>query len=504
MAGFAGSTGRRSDQRHSATIPCQIIFGESGSLLAGKILNVSRGGVSIEASACFLVGDGISIAVHSEDPRFSFQATGHVVSAVEDGPRCRYGVQVEGMSGGVGGDFDTFLAKLTTYPFLADRRQADPAVFFPIRRRANDPFTSRYLENPYERFCHALEEVPHHLDVRTIILSPALDFLEKRVRKVLDRPRLVTTDELDADLSGGVVLVVNIDCRRRHEAYTFLDFEELVRQRKRGRAEPLYSLGALSQRLPTGGTVAIASVAPLTDRKLVQKYLAAAKFTGVQFISDHVVLAKKRALLEKPVFAGKFLLEEVQTPQEIAEVHAFSKRLYEDTNNYDEEVDGLFSCQSDYYRVKSLVDGRMITCGRVSWHLPGFPLPMMLAVRAHTDEHIYLTEPDQYSYGEVFAPYMLSVTTGKVYGELIRTVYDYCTQGNMDYILTTYQATQLREYRFLSRCVGFRDTGAVLRYGNFGGDWSVVYASKNMFDANWRVAFAAPGSVPALYRGFKR
>jgi hypothetical protein len=504
MSSLTPSTERRSDQRRSAEMTCKITSGESGLPLVGKVFNVSRGGMLIEASACLLVGNGISIEVYSEDPRYTFQAIGQVVSAVEDGPCCRYGVQVHRMSGGMGGAFDEFLSHLNDYPCLADRRQDGPSAFFPIRRRSNDSFTARYLENPYDRFCHTLRDAPRHLDVRTIILSPALDFLGKRVRKVLNAPRLITTDELDDEVTGGAILVVNIDCRRRHESYTFLDFEEMVRQRKRARPEPLHSLGALSRCLSAGQTAAIASVAPLTDRKLVQKYLTVAKFTDIKFISDHVVLAKKRPLMEKSVFDGQFLLEEVQTPQEIDEIHAFSKRLYGKTNNYNEEVDSLFSSQSDYYRVKNLTNGQLITCGRVSWHLPGFPLPMMLAVRAQSEQHIYLTDPDRYSYGEVFAPYMLSVTTGKVYGELIRAVYDYCARGYMDYILTTYQASQSREYRFLSRCVGFRDTGAVLRYGDFGGDWSVVFASKNMFDANWQVAFTAPGSIPILYRNFQR
>ncbi len=482
---------------------CRIASGEAGAPLTGKVINVGRGGMLIEAGACLLVGDAISIEVHSEDPRFAFQATGQVVSAAEEGPSCRYSVRVERMSGGVGGALDAFLSDLDEYPSLTDRRRSDPEAFFPIRRRSDDDCAVRYLENPYDRFCLSLRELPRHLDVRTIVVSPALDFLGKRIRRALEKPRLITTDELDDGVGDGIALIVNIDCRRRHESYTFLDFEELVRQRRRGRAEPLHSLVSLSRRLAAGQTAAIASLAPLTDRKLVQKYLAAAKFTDAQFLSDHVVTAKKRAPLIKEVFGGRFILEEVQSLKDIGEVHAFSKRLYEKTNHYDEEVDSLFSSQSDYYRVRSVSDGQVITCGRVSWHLPGFPLPMMLAVRSRTEEHIYLAEPDRYSYGEVYAPYLLSVTTGKVYGELIRTVYDYCARGLMDYILTTYKAAQSEEYRFLSRCVGFKDTKEILRYGTFGGDWSVVYASKNMFDANWRVAFAAPGSIPTMYRGFQ-
>jgi len=504
MPEIARPSERRAEHRRSAFLSCKIFLGEGGPPLLGKIVNVSRGGMLVEANACLLVGSAISVEVYSEEPEFSFRAMGQVVSAVEDGPSSRYSIHVEQMSGGMDEIFDDFLSKLSDFPALTDRRRPDSVLFFPVRRRANDTYVSRYLENPYDHFCRALQEVPRYLDVRTIVISPALDFLGKRIRRALEKPRLITTDELDGGVGEGVALVVNIDCRRRHEPYTFLDFEELVRQRKRTRAEPLQSLVALTQYLAPGQTAAIASLAPYTDRALVQKYLTVAKLTDFQFISDHVVIVKKRAPLLKEVFDGQFILEELQTSKGISDVHSFSKNLYDATNHYDEEVDSLFSLQSDYYRVKNRATGQVITCGRVSWHLPGFPLPMMLAVRPCSDEHIYLNDPDRFSYGEVYAPYMLSVTTGKVFGELIRTVYDYCARGLMDYILTTYQATQAREYRFLSRCVGFKDTKVILRYGTFGGDWSVVYSSKNIFDDNWKVHFASPGDVPMLYQRFKK
>ncbi len=504
MTGLIRPTDRRSEIRRSSGFPCQINPEETGPPFAGKVVNISEGGMLIEADACLLVGASVSILIDAGSPHHSFRVSGHIVAMMENAPSCRYSIQIYEVLGGVDKQMVSFFSRLNGDSSLVDRRGGTSGSFFPIRRRSTDNLMQRYLENPYDRLCRSLAEMPGRDNLRTVVLSPALDFLGRRIRRVLEKPRLITTDELDEGVGEGVLLVVNIDCRRRHEPYTFFEFEDLVRQRRRARPEPLFSLTALSRCLAPGQTIAIASLAPLMDRKLIQKFMAVAKLVDCEFISDHVVTVRKRAPLEKKVFGGQFLLEEIESYQGIEEIHAFSKDLYGKTNNYDEEVDSLFALQSDYYRVTGLPSGRVITCGRVSWHLPGFPLPMMLAVRPGSEDHIYLTDPDHISYGEVYAPYMLSVTTGKVYGELIRTVYDYCARGAMDYILTTYQATQSREFRFLSRCVGFKDTGVVLRYGNFGGNWSVVYASKNMFDANWNISFASPGAVPTMFKEFQR
>jgi hypothetical protein len=358
------------------------------------------------------------------------------------------------------------------------------------------------MVNPYVGFCHALASIAPRSEKKQVILAPTVGFLQNRIRKALPDHVVTRVDQCKNVVEPGTIFVVNIDCRRRHEPYTFLDFEELLHQRRGACPEPMSSLQRASASLNPGDKIIIASLSPLMNSKLVKKYLMSSKFSTISQLSDHAILVEKRKLLRKEI-GGRYGLEEVEGERAIADIHAFSKQLYVGTHNYNEDIDSLFAFQSDYYRIVEAHTGRVITCGRVAWQLPGYPLPMMLAVKAQSDQHIYLTDPDNHSYGEVYAPYLLSKTTGRVYGELIRMVYDYCASGKMDYILTTYQSTKHEEYRFLSRCIGFKDTGVRLQYGNFGGEWTIVYGSDRMFDQNWKIKFATPGHVPTMLTNFQ-
>jgi hypothetical protein len=106
------------------------------------------------------------------------------------------------------------------------------------------------------------------------------------------------------------------------------------------------------------------------------------------------------------------------------------------------------------------------------------------------------------SYGEVFSPYINSLSAAKTYGELVKRFYHYVDADLLDVIFTTHDAHDQQSSKFFSRFLGFRGTDSVLRYGEFGGNWDLIYSTKKNFTDGLKMNFVSQSEVPAFISSF--
>jgi hypothetical protein len=382
-------------------------------------------------------------------------------------------------------------------PAVVERRKKVSESKFPLKRRQDD-YLREYYKSPYHTCLESLKKFSKKEKIRLIVLDQSLAHLAKKVRKIFPEPRLITIDNIDSYIPKGTLIILNLNTRRRHEAFTFLDFEEYF-LKKNSSKDTLNSLVEISRSLTENSEVYISCFGSIQNIEIMKKYLTVAKFKDIEILDDHLVKAKKRELFSRYINNDTYLIQEIQSRLDIDEVQNFSGKFYSKEFNFCKDIDDLFTNHSDFYRVVNPKTGKIITAARVTWHLPNHFLPCMLAHKKGTDLHMLLSSPDQISYGEIYAPYLNAVTATKIYGEMVKIFYSYVDKKLMDVILTTYQSEKSRELHFLSRYLGFKETGTTLTYGDFGGAWGLVYSYKDNFDENIKIRFISPNSrVPKI------
>ncbi|MCG3204291.1 MAG: hypothetical protein KCHDKBKB_01006 [Elusimicrobia bacterium] len=373
---------------------------------------------------------------------------------------------------------------------------------YPLKNRGTD-YRSLSYESPYIRFFQTLEKEVSTNQIDTIILSNSLAYLHKRIRRIVsDFPQILLVSDLKSRDYGNTVVVLNLDCRRKHEPFTLLDFDE-YKMKSSGPMDPLLTLNRVSEKLSAGHQVTFLSLGKVNDTKLAQKYLHIARFENISWDDERRFTASKRALLNQPINGGGFVLREVQSPAQIQKLQEFSVRFYSAGYNFKKDIDSLFSEYSHFYSVEKEDTGEIITCARITFHLPNSYLPCMLAAKEGTDDHIQLQDPDALSYAEIYAPYFSSISALKAYGELVRRFIYYTEEKFIDVYLTTHNVDRSAESRFLSRYLGFKETNVVLKYGDFGGLWNLIYLTQPNLDKNIQINFSAPEASPRFVNTFR-
>jgi hypothetical protein len=209
----------------------------------------------------------------------------------------------------------------------------------------------------------------------------------------------------------------------------------------------------------------------------------------IEFLDGNRVLGvKKRPLRNVSLCNDQYMLSEVETLQEIAQIQNFALSLFEENYDFSMKIDELFNDYSDFYRVTDR-NSKIVNFARITWQLPGLVLPCMLATRKGSDLHLQLSSPNDVSYGEVFSPFIKSLSTVKTYRGLVDLFYSYGEQKLIDVLFTTYNSTDQNAFNFFSKNFGFRDTGYKLEYGSFGGIWNLIYSTKKSFNETVKLNF---------------
>lgn len=385
---------------------------------------------------------------------------------------------------------------LRDYPLEGDRRVGGGLKDFPLKRR-NIDYSLIMMRDPHWAFFEALLQVSQRSEPHTIVLANNLVYLTKRIRKLFPEPRIIPVGRLRETLIGPVIVVMSIDTRRKHEAFTFLDFDEYL-SRKMVIGEPTRTLTTLSRHISAGEEIDLLTLCPIQNQPLARKYLSVARFDGCVFISPHWIKAKKRNLLITDFDDSAYRLKEIEDQAGIENIQSFAARLFNGKNNYDMKIDSLFNSHSDFYGIFSNATGEIINFARVTHHLPGHFLPLMLAGQSNSDKHIILKDPDTVYYGEVFSPYIRSLAAARVYSKLVRVIISYGETGRINTMFTTFDANDPKSLRFFSKYLGFADTRMSLRYGTFGGDWGLIYCSHRSFKETVELQLTSTLGAPRL------
>jgi len=380
-----------------------------------------------------------------------------------------------------------------------DRREGRQEKVFPVRRRSSDG--DLMMESHYYSFLEYLHRVSKTERPPLVVVGKGIGYLAERIKSIFPGSRVVIVGTLADRIPDGSLIVLNLDCRRRHEAFSFLDFRE-VAVKTGGRQEPLETLSRVSELTSAGTRLNLVSLGKIHNQDIARKFLRVSKFEEAVFTGDHTVRVKKRELYHQKFGNGSYVVEEVQGREDVDKIQAFSERFFSKDYNFSKIVDDLFTNHSDFYRITDLRTHAIVTCARVTWHLPNHYLPCMLAHKAETDEHLQLNKPDKLSYIEIYAPYFTSVASARNYGEFLKIFLNYGERGVADVAFTTYNAGSPHEGKIFHRTFGFKETGLTLKYGDFGGDWELVYCTVGTFRENVKVKLVSSVNMPSILKKY--
>lgn len=475
------SPDRRSSPRFEVSIdgamigPNQVLSPSS----TGRILNIGRNGLMLMTNIPVMVGASMYINFPIPDGNRSLQLLG---KAVWIGSNERNEIALVGFNIDrtlcTQDALDDFLSLLSKTDSIIDRRDDNNNnEEFPVKIRKDD-YWHLSQRSPYFDFFFNLRQISDEQKIKNVIVSKPLAYLQKKIRDLFPEPFLVTSDQLHEQLSGETLIILNMDCRRRHEPFTLLDFEEYFIKSNGGEVEPNATLARVSRSLSDFSPITILSIGGVQTQWLATKFLHQAKYENVEFVNHHVIRARKRPLRSMEFQKGRFILQEVQSKKAIERIQEFASKMFAKEFNFSEKIDNLFTNHSDFFVVTESSTGKLMDFARITWHLPNLVLPCMLANMKGSELHLQLNRPDDVSYGEVFAPYINSLSTVRVYRELVKAILSYGEEGFIDVAFTTCDADDKATCDFYSRYFGFKDTGATLNYGTFGGNWKLIYLSK--------------------------
>jgi len=359
-------------------------------------------------------------------------------------------------------------------PETQERRTENKSAGFPIKRRKSDDIEISQCD-PYIRLNLALDSFAITKAFSIVVLSTDLKYLVKRVQTRLPNAKIVFADDDVMNLSQNILCIVNLCCRRKHETYTNLNFREIL-ERGPGDKEPLYTLNFVSKCLTENDSVTFLSLGEFVNQSIVKRLLLTTKFKEVEFVSSHLVYAKKRALLKTHLPHRPLRIEEIQSRREIDLAQEFLKSQFSSRECiYDERIDNLFTNHSDFFWARENNSRTILGVARHTWHLPNHMLPLMFANKKNSEHHVQLQTPNKILYGEIM---VVSEPTklGKIIShELIWAAFRHLGQAGLDVLFTTFRADAPEEGTFYKKRYGFIPTGITLEYGDFGGDWALIY-----------------------------
>lgn len=325
-------------------------------------------------------------------------------------------------------------------------------------------------ENTFNNVIDIVERVANSsTNIKEVLVASNIfqQFRELRSKNLL----YLNTDNLQLTTKrNAVYCIIDFSEALNHEVTTNLTFEDL-KKRPHYQDEPLTTLNLANAVLEDGGQLTVVCTRPYNE-SIAKKYLLCAKFTDIQ-VNRNTILARKRKLAKYSFDRGKIAFEETTSPELIKSIHYFAKELFKDYN-FDIAIDDIFTPYSDFLVCYKTDTKEVISFLRHTWHLPRHYLPCMLATKVNDGLHIALERPDENYYGEIFSPYINSLSALKAYKELVKNFLPYFLSVRIKYVFTTFDRSEPKSGDFYERVFGFEDTGITLRYGNFGGEWGLL------------------------------
>lgn len=478
---------RRSQVHWEVELPVRILVCESQETFRGRITNISRGGAKLWLDHALGRGAKVYLQLTHPNRDYCMSAPSQVVwmSFDEKTSKHEHGLVFRGVDQD---QLNHFISDSGVGGASKDRRSNLPNAGFPILRRGLD-YDGMMGITPYHSFVRSLKRVREETNLSTIILTPGLEFLTKRIRDIFPDPRVIPLAKARRSEMDRCMVVLSIDTRRRHALMSALDFEE-YQLRESSRAGPSHTLSMVSRLTGPAMDVHFLNYGPIQDPVLARKYFWVGRFENARFHDSHWCTATKRALLSQELSGGDYSLREVEDPDGIDAIQSFASSIFKGERNFDKVIDGLFNDHSDFYGIYSNATGELVNFARITMHIPDHSLPCMLATQRGTDRHLILQNPDNVSYGEVFSPYIKSLSAARVYSHLVKVIVSYGETRKVNVMFTTYDAQDARSLRFFTKYLGFQETGAVLNYGTFGGEWGLIFCSQESFAKNVKIQFS--------------
>jgi hypothetical protein len=308
-------------------------------------------------------------------------------------------------------------------------------------------------------------------------LSKELEIISKKLpnAKIISDAKKCPVNSLDA-----VFCVVDLSVIKGHESTTKLNFNDYLKFRNKSGDESLETVYYSSLLLKEDGEVVFFSPFPMTHKENVVKVLTCCKFKEIEIVNEYLIKAKKRKLIKYEFDKGRLVLEEAHHPELIEKILDFSEKYYREHGfNFRKEIDRLFTKHSDYFVVIRKKTDEILAISRHVWHIPGHFLPLMLATKINSGEHLSLTLPDKNHFGEFAGLYVTSFSGGKAYKEVMGMVFKYVIGLRIDRMaFTTYLKNDIKSGELYEKIFGFNDFVAELVYGDFGGIWMLLKGEK--------------------------
>jgi hypothetical protein len=170
------------------------------------------------------------------------------------------------------------------------------------------------------------------------------------------------------------------------------------------------------------------------------------------------------------------VLREVTEPAEILTCHEFAKEIYYYKDyNYDLDVVSAFP-NADMYAVYDF-SGRVIAIGRAVVRVPGYNCPFMYALQ--DDGSHYRVPRERGRIGEVMGLFREGRQGVVAFKRLMQFVASYAYEiARLDSLWTTYDANDQYTGEYYKTKLLMEETGARLRYGDFGGIWVLICTEK--------------------------
>jgi hypothetical protein len=273
-----------------------------------------------------------------------------------------------------------------------------------------------------------------------------------------------------------IFFVFDFSAFEMHEDLVDLSFIDLLNKRKHFEC-PLSILNYVHFLLKEGGFLKILPLGLNPKVNTITKFLRCAKFDVIS-VEGNIITARKRKLKKYLFDHEQLTFEETNSPEVIRNIQYFAKGLFKNYN-FDLSIDDLFTPHSDFFVCYKTKTREIVAFLRYTWHLPKYPLPCMLAEKTDDRKHLKLDNPEVEIYGEIFAPYINCISAVKSYKELIKNILEHCLSIGATKVFTTYDKSDPMSGEFFKRVFGLKDTGVVLRYGDFGGEWGLLAGGKD-------------------------
>ncbi|ACK73981.1 hypothetical protein PCC7424_5403 (plasmid) [Gloeothece citriformis PCC 7424] len=286
------------------------------------------------------------------------------------------------------------------------------------------------------------------------------------------------------------------------EAYTTEHTFETLKTQKYAQKDPLFSLKTARTMLKEQGVLLVFDTSKTPKMKNLTLLFSCAGFSVLGKLRNCFILRKRPLLSFTIPEVDNYIVKEAETHKEIDHYFSYLSKRYPQEQNYEREIDNLFTNQSIIFLAHSQKDpSQVIGVSRYTYFIPeyGYYLPCQLAnfcEGKHQGEHIILPK-NITSMGESLALYDKqgtgkSGTSYLVYQQLIKAILTYKYEiAHTDISYTTYPKGDTTIEALYKDRFGFKHTlhnneNICLQYGTFASQWYLIELERSMIELQYR------------------